>query len=88
MASEREMLEAIDGDGFASQRDKSANFHQSYSLALLLNQRGYLMDFHPHRESSTAEGAVDFFHVAHLSSRGKERLKELQAANGQGEVIE
>jgi hypothetical protein len=88
MATEREVLEAIDGGGFASQKGKDANFHQNYSVARLLNQRGYLMDFRPHRESSTAEGAVDFFSVAHLSSHGKARLEELQAANGQGEVVE
>ena len=79
------MLEAVDTGGFACQRDKDPNFHHDFAIAGLLNQRGYFMYFRPHRESSTAEGAVDFFSVAHLSSHGKARLDELRAANAQGE---
>ncbi|MFC4820940.1 hypothetical protein [Dokdonella ginsengisoli] len=86
MATERELLKALEINAIAYQKGGSENFDHDFAIASLLNKRGYFMVFNVHTESQTSERAVDFFSVNRLSARGRARLAELEDSDEQGEI--
>ena len=85
MATEREILKALEKNAIAYQRGESENFDHDFAIASLLNKRGYFMIFNIHTESQTAKHEVDLFSINRLSARGRARLAELEDSDEQGE---
>jgi hypothetical protein len=78
MATERNVLEAVQNGGLIRQRGKHDDFDAVLAVVDRIEHRGFFAaPVYRHQESQSGQRLVDLVKVEHLSDAGRERLNVL-----------